>query len=104
MTFVLFHIKTGNKICECETEQDARNCMVKCNRDAGWEKLRISFVNGIETIWARATKGATDQYDTRSHAPYGFTEYDRWDKKFNPLTQYNRMVLDFDEVQYRYDV
>jgi hypothetical protein len=78
MCYVLFYIKTGEKIREYNSESAARVGMRTSNRNAGWHRVSRSWLNGYECEWC--TNGATHDY-----APYGITEYERWDTRFSPL-------------------
>jgi len=74
MSIVLFHIKSGAKIGEFKTDQEARDEMNMVNQTAGWEKLNSSWSDGIEKQWAVHKSGIKD------YAPYGITEFERWRK------------------------
>lgn len=73
MSFILFYVKTGEKINECELEDDARHQMRDANDNAGFTRVKQYWTNGYELEWCRTTSS----YD---YGPYGFTEYDRWIK------------------------
>jgi hypothetical protein len=73
MSFVLFYVKTGEKINECESESDARKQMRDANDNAGFTRIKQHWTNGYELEWCRTTN--TKTYD---YGPYGFTEYNRW--------------------------
>lgn len=88
MTYVLFHIKSGEYIKSYKTEAAARVGMRTSNRNAGWaERLSRSWTNGYEMEWCRAGKGALAPQHTYGYAPYGITEYSRWNQKFNPASK-----------------
>lgn len=73
MSFILFYVKTGEKINEFELESDARNQMRDANDNAGFTRVKQYWTNGYELEWCRTTN--TKSYD---YGPYGFTEYNRW--------------------------
>lgn len=78
MTFVLFHLESGTAIAQYETESEARKGMRSSNENAGWVRYGISFHDGFEC--ELANNGSFS-----SRAPYGITEYERWEDKFAVL-------------------
>ena len=84
MSYALFFIKTGELIKVYKTEAAARTGMRTSNRNAGWERLSRSWTNGYEMEWCRNTNGMFAPVHTYAHAPYGITEYGRWEKKLSP--------------------
>jgi hypothetical protein len=89
MSYVLFHIKSGEYIKEYATEAGARTALRVSNRNAGCN-LRItrSFFNGYEAEWCRTHDNSYD------HGPYGITEWHRWSTKFDPKNKTNRVIPD----------
>jgi len=77
MSYVLFHVATGTYIKSYATEEGARIGMRTSNRNAGWERVSRSWTDGYECEWC--TNGRDERY-----APYGITEWDRWNERFNP--------------------
>ena len=73
MSFVLFYVKTGEKIHEYDSEIDARTQMREANDNAGFTRVKQHWTNGYELEWCRTTTAKTHDY-----GPYGFTEYNRW--------------------------
>lgn len=86
MTYVLFYIKTGEKVATYTTEASARTGMRSSNRNAGWERISRSWTNGYECEWCSNGK-------TYDYAPYAITEYERWDAKFCPLNKIQNEYL-----------
>jgi hypothetical protein len=80
VTYILFYIKTGEKVATYSTEQGARVGMRTSNKNAGWERISRSWANGYECEWCSNGK-------TYDYAPYAITEYDRWSTKFCPLNK-----------------
>lgn len=78
MTIVLFNIDSGIKISEFSSEDLARQEMRTANGLAGWRKLSMSWIDGIECEWA------TNPTGEKAHAPYGITEIERWENRFRP--------------------
>lgn len=78
MSYILFHIRTGERIKEYSTEKDARTGMRTNNRNAGWStRISRSWTDGYECEWC--SNGQDYAY-----APYAITERQRWESKFNP--------------------
>lgn len=75
MTIVLFQILTGAIIAEFDSEDTARREMREYNKMSGYDIVtNMHWENGIQMECTN--KGA---------APYGITEYHRWNLKYNPL-------------------
>jgi hypothetical protein len=89
MSYVLFHIKTGEYIKEYATEAGARTALRVSNRNAGCD-LRISrsWTNGYEAEWCRYLNNSYD------HGPYGITEWHRWSDKFDPKKRIKQELYD----------
>lgn len=99
MSYVLFHIKTGEFIKSYATEAAARTGMRTSNRNSGWtERLSRSWTNGYEMEWCRAPKGTyIAPQHTYGHGPYGITDYDRWAKNINPNSQHNQYLKAYND-------
>jgi hypothetical protein len=81
---------TGTKIAEFDSEEKARVAMREQNTMYGYVGVtKLHYQNGIEMETTR--KGI---------APYGITEFDRWNLKFNPS---NQVLPNKDTVDLRYD-
>lgn len=79
MSIILFRITTGTKVEEFESESSARIAMSDYNAMYGYAgKPTTHFENGIEM-----------QSYRNIEAPYGITEFDRWDAKFNKAQSLN---------------
>lgn len=89
MTIVLFRIITGTKVSEFDDESIARQEMRAYNAMYGYiGKTTFHWENGIEM-----------EMTSKGIGPYGITEYDRWNLKFNPANQTNLIDNSPIEVQ-----
>ena len=79
MSIILFRITTGTKVEEFESELSARIAMSDYNAMYGHiGNPTTHFENGIEM-----------QSYRNIEAPYGITEFVRWDAKFNKAQSLN---------------
>lgn len=77
MNYVLFYVKTGEKINVYDSDENARNQMRNANADAGFTRVKQSWLNGCELEWCQTINKITNAKSYR-YGPYGFTEYHRW--------------------------
>lgn len=79
MSIILFRITTGTKVKEFESELSARIAMSDYNAMYGYiGNPTTHFENGIEM-----------QIYRNGAAPFGITEFIRWDTNFNSLHLFN---------------
>lgn len=94
MSYVVFRIDSGVDVAVYTDESTAKQCVREFNSNAGWERIGGSWADGIELEWCRSS----NSYDICQYGPYGFTEYYRWDQKFNPNSVKNNMsYIDFQD-------